>query len=408
MNIKQRLTILAAACLTAFGAYAQEPADTPEEEYEPKYEAMQTDYGFFGTTDAIFSKSETIICTFSLTQHNPQGDKIYPTMLNIWLHADAMTAKSQELIVKQIANAGSKLIDGQFRHHATLVLENNEEVELNFSINNLTEDNTHHTVMLTAPITPSLNTPPSTLNAQHSTLNAQHSTLNATLATKLRRYDIVAISIANTTLNLKLLGFKSAQYLNGICQELMLAGCNTEAFNSPDSREAEDYDVSGFQNSRREKSIDELVFHALGCFPSDIRGMKPATAIQIIRNNTEWVMDDEPDYHELEFTQADGYDFTYHGIRIGAEMCWDDNQQLQGYNYYFKLYSKDKQMVKAAYHRLCDELESLGFPLETCSGDRGDKDPRQGTFNSYHVQTCYYLNVNDQYVIQLQVKQEDN
>ena len=243
--------------------------------------------------------------------------------------------------------------------------------------------------MLTAPITAT---------------GTRRTRTDGELAILLQRYDIVTISMANTTLNLKLLGFKSAQYIDGICQELMLAGCPSESFNPPDSREADDYDVSLFKIRRREKSIDELVFHALGCFPSDISSIKPATAIEIIRRHTDWIMDDEPDYHELEFTQADGYDFTYHGMRIGAEMCWDDHQQLLGYNYYFKLYSKDKQMVKANYRRLCDELESLGFLLEACRSDRGDKDPRQGTSNGYKVQTCYYLNVNDQYVIQLKVE----
>ena len=147
MSIRQRIFILTMVWFAALGSVAQET-----EERQVEYEAMQTDYGYFGTTDAIFSQSETVICTFSLTQNKPKGDKIYPTMLSIWLHADALATKSQELTIKQIASAGSRVLDGQFRHPATLLLENDEQVELNFSINNLTEDYTHYTMMLTAPV----------------------------------------------------------------------------------------------------------------------------------------------------------------------------------------------------------------------------------------------------------------
>lgn len=399
MKKHQRLFSLCIACLTAIAAVAQEI-----EEHQTQYEATQTDYGYFGTTDAVFSISETIICTFSLTQNKPKGDKIYPTMLSIWLHADAMATKSQELTVRQIAQAGSATVDGQFRHPATLQLENGEEVELGFSINNLTEGYTHHTVMLTAPI--------SDID------NRSNTAMYGELATKLRRYDITAIHIANTTLYLQQLGFHSAAYINGICKELLLAGCNTASFNAPDQREADDFDASGFHQPQRSKSIDELVYHALGCFPTDIRNIKPATAVEIIRKNTSWLIDDQPDYHELGFTHEDGYDFTYQGLQIGAEMCWDtpaggnssstDAMQLTGYNYYFKLYSKDKKAVRKAYHKLCEELEALGFALKPHQGEKGDKQPLQAERDGYHIQTCYYLNIRDQYVIQLQVKQEDN
>ncbi len=373
--------------------------DMDETEYQVSYEAMQTDYGYFGTTDAIFSKSETIISTFSLTQNKPKGNKIYPTMMSIWLHADAFATKSQELYVKQIAQAGTHTVDGQFRFPATLLLENDEKIDLQFSINNLTEDYTHYTVMLTAPIS----SPDDTHN----------SAMYGELATKLRRYNIVTITIANTTLNLQLLGYRSADYINGICKALMEAGCTTASFNTLDSREAEDFDVSGFRNMHRERSIDELVFHALGCFPSDIMNIKPQTAVNIIRQNTDWIIDDQPDFSELEFTQADGYDFTWHGIRIGAEMCWDMQASppvFTGYNYYFKLYSKDKKAVKAAYLRLADELETLGFPMQPCKGDKGDKEPlsAQHPALGYQLMTCYYLNVNDQYVIQLKVMLNPN
>lgn len=397
MEKHQRLLALWLACLISISGAAQEA-----EEHQTQYEAMQTDYGFFGTTDAIFSKSETIICTFSLTQNKPKGDKIYPTMLSIWLHADALATKSQELTIKQIADAGSAMVDGQFRHPAKLQLENGEEVELYFSINNLTEDYTHHTVMLTTPIS-DLSSPSLLSNP----------TRYGELATKLRRYDITAIHIANTTLYLQPLGFHSAAYINGICKELMLTGCNTDSFNAADLREADDFDVSGFHQNRRAKSIDELVYHALGCFPSDIRNIKPAAAVDIIRKNTAWLLDDNPDYHELGFTQADGYDFTYHGLQIGAEMCWEmpadsntsstDAMRLTGYNYYFKLYSKDKKAVRKAYHKLCEELEALDFSLKPHKGEKGDKEPLRAERDIYHVETCYYLNVHDQYVIQLKI-----
>ena len=383
MKKHQQLFALCLACLLSTAGVAQET-----EEHQTQYEAMQTDYGYFGTTDAIFSKSETIICTFSLTQHKPQGDKIFPTMLSIWLHADALATKSQELVIKQMADAGTRMPDGQFRYQAMLLLENDEQLTMDFSINNLTEDYTHHTVILTAPIAPS--------HAQHA------ESRYGELATKLRRYDIISITIAGTTLNLSLLGFHSAEYINSICQKMMLAGCETTSFNTLDNREAADYDASGFQMTRREKSIDELVFHALGCFPSDIRGIKPETAIEIIRENTDWLIDDHPDYHELGFTQEDNYDFTYRGLRIGAEMCWD-NQQFTGYNYYFKLYSKDKKSVKHNYHALCNELEILGFRLTECKGEDGDKEPLQATYGTHHIETCYYLNIHDEYVIQLKV-----
>ena len=388
MNKTRRLFTLCIALLVALSLTAQ--TEEPEAEVPPvQYEATQTDYGFFGTTDALFSKSETIICTFALTQNTPKGDKIYPTMLSIWLHADALATKSQEQTVKLIAQAGERLVDGQFRHPATLLLDNNEEIELNFSINNLTDDYSHYTVMLTAPVSA-----PGSSTAMY-----------GEVATKLRRHDIVSIAIAGVKLNLRLLGFTTAEYLNGICKELMLAGCDTESFVALDSRDADDFDVSLFRQSGREKSLDELVFHALGCFPSDISNLRPATAVEIIRKNTDWIIDDNPDFSELEFTQADGYDYTYHGIRIGAEMCWTE-QQLTGYNYYFKLYSKEKQMVKAAYHRLKDELEVLGFELKQRKGEKGDKDPQQGSTGGYSVETTYYLNVNDEYVIQLKVKPE--
>lgn len=394
MSIRQRIFILTMVWFAALGSVAQET-----EERQVEYEAMQTDYGYFGTTDAIFSQSETVICTFSLTQNKPKGDKIYPTMLSIWLHADALATKSQELTIKQIASAGSRVLDGQFRHPATLLLENDEQVELNFSINNLTEDYTHYTMMLTAPVS--------------DVDNKGNTTTYGELATKLRRYDIVSITIANATLNLRLLGFHSAEYINSICKELMLAGCNTASFNTYDSRETDDFDVSGFRQKRGEKSLDDLLFHALGCFPSDIRNMKPTTATEIIRRNTTWLLDDDPDYRELGFTQEDGYDFTYHGIQIGAEMCWTvppgnspsntDAMQLNGYNYYFKFYSKDKRAVKDAYYTLCEELQVLGFSLTAYKGEKGDKEPMRGRNGDYRIETCYYLNINDEYVIQLKV-----
>lgn len=387
------------SCLSFSVAAAQ---DTPPEtdQHAVEYEAMQTDYGYFGTTDAIFSPSETVICTFSLTQNKPKGNKIYPTMLSIWLHADAFSTKSQELIIKQIAKAGSKMVDGQFRHPATLLLGNGEEVSLNFTINNLTEDYTHHSVMLTAPISDPDNT--------------GNSAMYGELATKLRRYDIVSITIANATLSLRLLGLKSSEYINGICRELMLAGCNTASFNTPDSREASDYDVSGFRRMHREKSIDELVFHALGCFPSDIRNIKPTDALQLIADNTEWIVDDDPDFHELEFSQADNYDFTYHGLRLSAEMCWDtpagssrtntDAMVFKGYNYYMQLYSKEKKAVREHYETLCEELEVLGFNLTPHKGEKGDKEPLFAVHDTYRIETCYYKNVHDEYVIQLKVQ----
>ena len=380
---------------------AQAQDDTPPEagEHAVEYEATQTDYGYFGTTDAIFSLSETVICTFSLTQNKPKGDKIYPTMLSIWLHADAFSTKSQEMIIKQIAKAGSKVIDGQFRHPATLLLSNGEEVSLNFTIHDLTEDYTQYSVMLTAPISDPDNT--------------GNSAMYGELATKLRRYNIQTITIANATLNLMVMGFKSSEYINGICRELMLAGCNTASFNAPDSRDAGDYDVSGFRRVRREKSIDELVFHALGCFPSDIRNIKPSDAVKLITEHTDWILDDEPDFHELELSLADNYDFTYHGLRLSAEMCWvtppgtsrtnTDAMQFSGYNYYMQLYSKDKRVTKEFYQTLREELEVLGFQMTPYKGEEGDKDPLFAVHDGYRITTCYYKNVHNEYVIQLKV-----
>lgn len=379
--------MLCAMLMTVVTLAAQTPLYDDDERFVT-YEAMQTDYGYFGTTDAIFSRSETIICTFSLTQNKPKDDKIFPTMLSIWLDANALSTKSQELVIKHIAEAGTRMPDGRFRHPATLLLDNNEQVKMDFSINNLTEDYSRYTVMLTAPIAPP--------DTRRSTLRYGE------LATKLRRNNIVSISIAGTTLNLSLLGFRSADYINGICQKLMLAGCETTSFNTPEHREAADFDVSGFRTTRRAKSIDELVFHALGCFPTDIQGIKPETAIEIIRENTDWLLDEEPDFQELEFTQEDNYDFTYRGLRIGAEMCWDD-LQFTGYNYYFKLYSKDKNSVKRNYQAMCEELEILGFRMTSRKGEDGDKEPLKGTFNNYLIETCYYLNIHDEYVIQLKV-----
>ena len=397
--MKQFLTTIFILCMAVCGIRAQVTEPT-EQDDGIEYEAMQTDYGYYGTTNALFSTSETVICTFSLTQNKPKGEKIYPTMLSIWLHADAFSTKSQELTIKQIANAGSRVVDGQFRHPAMLLLSNDEEVKLNFTINNLTDDHTHHTVMLAAPI--------SDIDNVHNTA------MYGELATKLRRYDIVAITIADVTLSLRMLGFHSAAYINGICKELMLAGCNTASFNALDSREADEFDVSGFRLTSHEKSIDELVFHALGCFPTDIRHIKPTTAVEVIRKNTEWIIDDEPDFHDLEFTQADGYDFKYHGLQISAEMCWEtpagsslnnvSAMVFSGYNYYFKLNSKDKKAVKEAYIVLREELEVLGFHLQPFRGDEGDKEPLQATRETCHIETCYYLNVHDQYVIQLKVK----
>ena len=361
--------MLCAVLMTVATLAAQTPLYDDKEHFVT-YEAMETDYGYFGTTDAIFSRSETVICTFSLTQNKPKDNKIFPTMLSIWLDANALSTKSQELVIKQIAEAGTRMPDGRFRHPATLLLDNNEKVKMDFSINNLTEDNIRYTVMLTAPISPT--------DTRRSTQQYGE------LATKLRRNNIVSISIAGTTLNLSLLGLRSADYINGICQKLMLAGCETTSFNTIDNREAADFDVSGFRTSRRTKSIDELVFHALGCFPSDIQGIKPETAIEIIRENTDWLLDDEPDYQELEFTQEDNYDF--------------------------KLYSKDKSSVKRNYQAMCDELEILGFLLTSRKGEDGDKEPLKGTFNNYLIETCYYLNIHDEYVIQLKVfpYQQDN
>ena len=189
--------------MTVVTLAAQTPLYDDDERFVT-YEAMQTDYGYFGTTDAIFSRSETIICTFSLTQNKPKDDKIFPTMLSIWLDANALSTKSQELVIKHIAEAGTRMPDGRFRHPATLLLDNNEQVKMDFSINNLTEDYSRYTVMLTAPIAPP--------DTRRSTLRYGE------LATKLRRNNIVSISIAGTTLNLSLLGFRSADYINGICQ----------------------------------------------------------------------------------------------------------------------------------------------------------------------------------------------
>lgn len=386
--------VLAGVCMA-------QNTELKEEGYDVEYEATQTDYGYFGTTNAIFSESTTVIATFSLTQNTPRDGKVYPTVLSIYLQANNMMSKHQEQEVRAIAQAGQRTIDGKFPHKAAITLDNDKTVNLRFAVNNLTEGYTHSAVMLTAPI--------------YDPADRDNSEMFGEIATELRMYDIRTLNIAGSTLDLLAMGFHTAQIINGICQELMLKGCSIETMTPSVQNTVPSalLDVSGFRSAKREKSIDELVFHALGCFPQDIRGIKPSQAKKIISENTEWVMDDVPDFHELEFTSADGYDHTYLGLRMSAAMCWgdaptgsvnqQDNMPFLGYNYYFRLYSNKKKQARESYETMCDDLEALGFQLKKREGDRGDKDPKEGTLNGLHIETCYYLNVRDEYVIALKV-----
>lgn len=386
------------------GVCMAQNTELKEEGYDVEYEATQTDYGYFGTTNAIFSESTTIIATFSLTQNTPRDGKVYPTVLSIYLQANNMMSKHQEQEVRAIAQAGQRTIDGKFPHKAVITLDNDKTVNLRFAVNNLTEGYTHSAVMLTAPI--------------YDPADRDNSEMFGEIATELRMHDIRTLNIAGSTLDLLAMGFHTAQIINGICQELMLKGCSIETMTPSVQNTVPSalLDVSGFRSAKREKSIDELVFHALGCFPQDIRGIKPSQAKKIISENTEWVMDDVPDFHELEFTSADGYDHTYLGLRMSAAMCWgdaptgsvnqQDNMPFLGYNYYFRLYSNKKKQARESYETMCDDLEALGFQLKKREGDRGDKDPKEGTLNGLHIETCYYLNVRDEYVIALKVTYE--
>ena len=102
--------------------------------------------------------------------------------------------------------------------------------------------------------------------------------------------------------------------------------------------------------------------------------------------------------------------FGAQGITVpeGSSLTNINAMQFKGYNYYFKLPSKDKKAVKEAYQSLRNELEILGFRLTAFQGDKGDKEPLRATHNTYHVECCYYLNVHDQYVIQLKVEPYQN
>lgn len=386
--------VLAGVCMA-------QNTELKEEGYDVEYEATQTDYGYFGTTNAIFSESTTVIATFSLTQNTLRDGKVYPTVLSIYLQANNMMSKHQEQEVRAIAQAGQRTIDGKFPHKAVITLDNDKTVNLRFAVNNLTEGYTHSAVMLTAPI--------------YDPADRDNSEMFGEIATELRMHDIRTLNIAGSTLDLLAMGFHTAQIINGICQELMLKGCSIETMTPSVQNTVPSalLDVSGFRSAKREKSIDELVFHALGCFPQDIRGIKPSQAKKIISENTEWVMDDVPDFHELEFTSADGYDHTYLGLRMSAAMCWgdaptgsvnqQDNMPFLGYNYYFRLYSNKKKQARESYETMCEDLEALGFHLVDRDGDRGDKDPKAGEFNNLRVETCYYMNVRDEYIISLKV-----
>lgn len=402
---KSRLLSVRLLCMlivwaVAFVCTAQN-TELKEEGYDVEYEATQTDYGYFGTTNAIFSESTTIIATFSLTQNTPCDGKVFPTVLSIYLQANNMMSKHQEQEVRAIALAGQRTVDGKFPHKAVITLDNDKVVNLRFAVNNLTEGYTHSAVMLTAPI--------------YDPADRDNNQMFGELATELRTHDIRTLTILGSTLDLLAMGFHTAQFINGITQELMLKGCSIETL-TPSTQSTPPsalLDVSGFRSAKREKSIDELVFHALGCFPQDIRGIKPSQAKTVISENTEWVMDDIPDYHELEFTSADGYDHTYLGLRMSASMCWgdpptgspnqQDNMPFLGYNYYFRLYSNKKKQARESYETMCEDLEALGFHLVDRDGDRGDKDPKAGEFNNLRVETCYYMNVRDEYIISLKV-----
>ncbi|MBQ8655742.1 MAG: hypothetical protein IJ527_01570 [Prevotella sp.] len=393
-----RHACLVVACLVVCVCTAQN-TELKEEGYDVEFDATQTEYGFFGTTNAVFSESTTVIATFSLTQNAPRDGKVYPTVLSIYLQANNMMTQHQEQEVRNIAQGGQRTVDGKFPHKAVITLDNDKTVNLRFAVNNLTEGYTHSAVMLTAPI--------------YDPADRDNRAMFGELATELRQHDIRTLTILGSTLDLLAMGFHTANILNGICQELMLKGCSMESMWQPDRREVTAFDVSGFRSAKREKTIDELVFHALGCFPQDIRGIRPSQAKTIISENTEWLMDDNPDYHELEFTSEDGYDHTYLGLRMSASMCWgdpptgsvnqQDNMPLTGYNYYFRLYSKDKKQARASYETMCDDLEALGFHLQEREGDRGDKDPLAAELNGLRVETCYYLNVRDEYVIALKI-----
>ena len=69
--MKQFLTTIFILCMAVCGIRAQVTEPT-EQDDGIEYEAMQTDYGYYGTTNALFSTSETVICTFSLTQNKPK------------------------------------------------------------------------------------------------------------------------------------------------------------------------------------------------------------------------------------------------------------------------------------------------------------------------------------------------
>ena len=346
--------VLAGVCMA-------QNTELKEEGYDVEYEATQTDYGYFGTTNAIFSESTTVIATFSLTQNTPRDGKVYPTVLSIYLQANNMMSKHQEQEVRAIAQAGQRTIDGKFPHKAVITLDNDKTVNLRFAVNNLTEGYTHSAVMLTAPI--------------YDPADRDNSEMFGEIATELRMHDIRTLNIAGSTLDLLAMGFHTAQIINGICQELMLKGCSIETMTPSVQNTVPSalLDVSGFRSAKREKSIDELVFHALGCFPQDIRGIKPSQAKKIISENTEWVMDDVPDFHELEFTSADGYDHTYLGLRMSAAMCWgdaptgsvnqQDNMPFLGYNYYFRLYSNKKKQARESYETMCAGILILVIEL---------------------------------------------
>lgn len=397
MNIRT-LCLAAALCLTTISTAQNRGLE--EEGYKTEYEATKTDYGFYGTTNAIFSESATIISTFSLTQHKPEDGRIYPMILNLFFQANAENYGHQEEVVKAIASSGATTLSTDYTHEGRLLLANNETVTLHFAITNLSEGGSHDVAILAAPI----------FDPEQRTNRAMF----GEIATKLRRHDIRTLTIGGQTLNFQLLGLRSAEHINNICKKLVLAGCNSASFNSTERPEESDIDVSLFESTRKEKTIDELLFHALGCFPKDIKNITPAMATNIIRKNTTWRIDARPNYQEFEFTPADGYNFTYNGIPVTAEMCWDpapgpnpnrtDLMPFRGYNYYFKLHSADKKRVKKLYAELIEDLDALGFHMMKHDGDSGDKEPKWGRKDSYRIETCYYVNVFDQYVITLRVE----
>ena len=85
---------------------------------------------------------------------------------------------------------------------------------------------------------------------------------------------------------------------------------------------------------------------------------------------------------------------------IGADGFWyKDGVKTE----YYALGTKGDKGDKGDQGEKGDKGDAGSAGGAGAKGDKGDKEPLQANHDIYHIECCYYLNIHDQYVIQLKV-----